>query len=286
MIIDTHCHLDLEEFDKDREEVIERALKIGSEKIITVGVDILSSQKAVELSQKYRSVFAAVGIQPEEIDKYIEETPCNHESIPDYKLNIDVNKKLTALAKSKRVVAIGEIGLDYRWLKKGSASAALEKDSPLEVQKEKQKDIFRRQLGLAVLMDLPVIVHNREADEDTLREIRRYKETKRLRGVIHCFTGSLEFAKKIIDAGFLLSFTGIITYPNAQELQKVVKEIPLDKIMVETDAPFLAPQAYRGRRNEPSFILEVTKKVAEIKNLNFEEICFNTSENAQRLFRI
>lgn len=270
MIIDSHAHLDMKDFDKDREEVIEEASKAGIEKIITVGVDIESSQKAVELSQKYGSVFAAVGIQPEETNRYIDD---------DLKLKTDTRNRLENLCQRKKIVAIGECGLDYRLIKGSSTSEE-------EIKKEKQKEILRMNLGLAILMNLPVIVHNREADEDTIREIRRYKETKRLRGVIHCFTGSLEFAKKIIDLGFLLSFTGIITYPNAQELQKVVKEIPLDKIMVETDAPFLAPQSYRGRRNEPAYVMEVIKQLAEIKKIKFEELCLATSENAQRLFRI
>ena len=140
-----------------------------------MGVDLESSEKALALAQKYESVFAAVGIQPEEIDKYFIEPSCNHESIHDYKLNIGINEKLTTLAKSKKVVAIGEIGLDYHWLKKESPSATLEKGPPLEIQKEKQKDVFRRQLGLAVLLDLPVIIHNRESDEDILRVSEKLK---------------------------------------------------------------------------------------------------------------
>jgi len=286
MIIETHTHLDMKEFDDDRSEIIERVGTLGVNKIITVGVDLESSEKALAFAQKYESVFAAVGIQPEEVDRYFTEASYNHESIHDFKLRVDISQKLDVLARHKKVVAIGECGLDYHNLKKEFPSAALGGDSFLEIQREKQKDIFRRQLGLAVLLDLPVIIHNREADEDTLLEIQRYRETKRLRGVIHCFTGDLKFAKEFLNLGFYISFSGIITFLSSEKLREVVKEIPLDKTLTETDSPFLAPQAYRGQRNEPAYVIEVVKKIAEIKNLKFEEVCLTTSENAQRLFRI
>lgn len=281
MIIDTHAHLDMKEFNSDRDEVIKRALEAGVEKIITVGVDLASSQKAVELSRKYGSVYAAVGIQPEEVDQYFDEN----------KLKMDVRVELEKLARNKparrrggKVVALGECGLDYYHLQKESPSE--EGNSLIKTEKEKQKGIFRRQLGLAVLLDLPVIVHNREADEDVMGEILRYKETKKLRGVFHCFTGPLDFARKIFDLGFLISFTGLITYPKNEELRKVVKEIPLDKMMVETDAPFLAPQSHRGQRNEPSFVVEVVKQIALIKGIDIEKVAEITTQNAQNLFRI
>ena len=270
MIIDTHAHLDVKEFDHDRNETIERTNTLGVKKIVTVGVDLESSEKALSLAQKYESVFAAVGIQPEEVDRYIDD---------NLKLKTDTRNRLENLCKRKKAVAIGECGLDYKLIKNSNISGE-------EVKKEKQREVFRMNLGLAILTDLPIVVHNREADEDTLREIRRYKETKRLRGVIHCFTGDLKFAEEFLNLGFYISFSGIITFLSSEKLRGVVKEIPLDKILTETDSPFLAPQAYRGQRNEPAYVIEVVKKIAEIKNLKFEEVCLTTSENAQRLFRI
>lgn len=280
MIIDTHCHLDLKEFDLDREAVVKNAAAAGVEKMISVGVDLKSSQRAVELSQKYPEVYAAVGIQPEEVRQYFEESP-DPQFLNPRKLKIDVRTELEKLALNKKVVAIGECGLDYHYLKKRSSS-----QEDLFLNQEKQKDIFRRQLGTAVLLDLPVIIHNREADEDLVNEILRYKNTGRLRGVFHCFTASLEFAQQVLDLGFYLSFTGIITYPNSTALRKVVEEIPLEKIMVETDSPFLSPQAHRGQRNQPAFVTEVVKTIAQIKNISVEEVSQTTSDNARRLFKL
>jgi TatD DNase family protein len=271
MIIDSHAHLDMKDFDKDRDEVVERAQAAGIEAVINPGVDLESSQKSVELTNKYPSVYAAVGVQPEEIDQYFDGD----------QIKIDIRVELEKLAGNKKIVALGECGLDYKYIREKSSSAKASEDL-----REKQKDIFRRQLGLAVLLDLPVIIHNREADEDILAEIERYKDTKKLRGVFHCFTGTLGFARKVLALGFLVSLTGIITYPDAQELREVVKKVPLEKIMVETDSPFLSPQPHRGHRNEPSFVVEVVKEIAKIKNLTFGEVTAVTSENARKMFRV
>lgn len=271
MIIDTHAHLDMERFDKDRDDVVDRASEAGVEIVINPGVDLKSSRKAVELSKRYKNIYVAVGIQPEEVDQYFN----------DDEIKTDIRPELESLAENKKVVAIGECGLDYKSVReryKNSAEANLEK--------EKQKDIFRRQLGTAVLLDLPLIIHNRESDEDILSEIQKYKETKKLRGVFHCFTGTIPFARMVLGAGFYISFTGIITYPNATELRKVVKEVPLENIMMETDSPFLPPQSHRGTRNEPIYVCEIVKEIAKIKNLAIEEVSRRTSENARRLFKI
>lgn len=287
LITDTHAHLDMKEFDSDRDEVIKRALENGVEKIIAVGVDLASSQKAVELSQKYEEIYAAVGIQPEEINQYFEEAPDPIFFNPR-KIKIDVRGELEKLAKNKKVVAIGECGLDYKYIREKGKSP-----EDQELEKEKQKDIFRRQLGTAVLLDLPVIIHNREADEDIMNEILRYKETKKLSGVFHCFTAearlsaeALAQAEKVLECGFLISFTGLITYPKNDELRKVIKEIPLEKILVETDSPFLAPQSHRGQRNEPSFVTEVINQIALIKGIDAEKVAEITTQNAKNLFGI
>lgn len=271
MIIDTHTHLDMKEFGADRDEVIKRALASGISKIITVGVDVESSEKAVDLSQKYPEVYAAVGIQPEEVDKYID---------AELKLKTDFRQDLEGLARIKKVVAIGEIGLDYKYIREKYMSTEEQNQ-----EKEKQKEIFRRQLGLAVTLDLPVIVHCREAEEDIITEIIRYKDTKKLRGVIHCFTGTEPFARKVLGCGFYISFSGIITFPSAKDLGEVAKEVPLDRILVETDSPLIAPQSHRGKRNEPAFVTEVVNQIAQIKGINEQKVSKITAQNAKELFR-
>lgn len=276
MIIDTHTHLDMKEFEPDRDEVIKRALASDVSKIITVGVDLESSKNAVELSQKYPEVYAAVGIQPEEVDKYIDD---------ELKLKTDFRHNLEELARNLKVVAIGECGLDHKYTREKYTSTREQ-----ELEYEKQKEIFRRQLGLAVTLDLPVIVHCREAEEDIITEVTRYKDTKKLRGVIHCFTvppnGGKPFARKVLNAGFYISFSGIITFPNAKDLREVAKEIPLDRILVETDSPFLAPQSHRSKRNEPTFVTEVVKQIAQIKGIDEQEVLGITTQNAKNLFGV
>lgn len=282
MIIDSHCHLDLKDFNPDRDEVINRAESCDVEIIINPGIDLESSRRAIELSQKYSGVYAAVGIQPEEVNQYFETEP-DPKFLNPAKIKIDVRTELTRLAQNGKVVAIGECGLDYKYI---SSKFGVQSSEKSGIEKEKQKDVFRRQLGTAVLLDLPVIIHNREADEDILAEIQRYTETKKLRGVFHCFTGTEPFARKILEHDFLISFTGLITYPKNDELRKVIKELPLEKIMVETDAPFLAPQNHRGDRNEPAFVTEVVKTIAEIKSLPPDEVSRITSQNTRRAFKI
>lgn len=276
MIIDTHSHMDMKEFDTDRYEVIKRAVASGVSKIITVGVDVESSKKAVELSQKYPEIYAAVGIQPEEIDSYINN---------DLELKSDFRQNLEELTKNEKVVAIGEIGLDYRYARNKVISNK-EIKSTEEMEILKQKEVFRRQLGLAVTLDLPVIIHCREAEEDIITEIKRYEPTRKLRGVIHCFTGTDPFARKVLEYGFYISFSGIITFPSAKNLREVAKEIPLDRTLVETDSPLIAPQSHRGERNEPAFVREVIEQIALVKRIGVEEVSKIITQNAKNLFRI
>ena len=189
-----------------------------------------------------------------------------------------------------KVVAVGEIGLDYKWAREhvtsNHKSVISNPEGTLEIEIEKQKEIFRRQLGLAVTLDLPVIIHCREAEEDVLAEIQRYEETKKLRGVIHCFTGTEPFARKVLDAGFYISFSGIVTFPNAGNLRELVKEIPLDRILVETDSPLIAPQIHRGERNEPAYVCDILKEVATAAGLKYDDASRVNSENANRLFNL
>lgn len=282
MAIDTHAHLDMKEFDADRDAVIKRAVENGVEKIIAVGIDLESSQKAVDLSKRYDEIYAAVGIQPEEVDQYFENKP-GTELLDPQKIRIDVRSEIEKLSKNKKVVAIGECGIDYKHIRE---KLRINNEELKNLEMEKQKDVFRRQLGTAVLVDLPVIIHNREAEEDIIKEILRYKDTGKLRGVFHCFTGTLEFAQRVIDLGFMISFTGLITYPKNDGLRKVIKEIPLEKMVVETDSPFLAPQPHRGERDEPFYLLEIIKEIAGIKGVNEEKVSQITTQNAKNLFRI
>lgn len=277
MIVDTHCHLDMNEFDSDREEVISRAINTGVGKLITVGVDLKSSQKAIEISKDFKNVYATVGIQPEEIGQYYKENSAE--------MGNDIRRDLEVLAKHPKVVAIGEIGLDYKFIQAGTPQPTSATRRVTEgLERERQRDIFRRQLGVSILLNLPVIIHSREADKDLVTELTKYKDTGRLKGVVHCFTGTLELARKIFDLGLLISFTGIITFPNAANLRNVIKELPLEKIMVETDSPLLAPQKHRGSRNEPSFINEIIQEISKIKRIDFQKVEEITTLNAIRLF--
>lgn len=252
MLIDTHAHIEMKEFDLDREEVIKRAKEAGVGYLISVGANLNGSKKAVELSERYENVYAAVGIHPHDV-KEMDETTI---------------QTLRELAKSPKVVAIGEIGLDYfkEW-------------SP----KERQIAKFRELLSLAKELDKPVIIHDRDAHEDTLRIL---KEERIKNGVVHCFSGDEEFAKEILKLGFYISFTGVITFPKAEEARKVVEAVPIERIMVETDCPYLAPVPHRGKRNEPAFIKEVAKTIAEVKELSFEDISRITTLNVKELFGI
>jgi TatD DNase family protein len=259
-LIDTHCHLEMEEFYGDLGAVIERADKNGVEKIITVGCSVEESHKSLALAQKHESVYAAIGLHPGGLTKKIENI-------------LDDLEKIEELAKEEKVVAIGEIGLEYRGLESDDDS------------KQKQKEIFLRQLSMAERLKKPVMIHCRGAYEDLIKILAGYKnEGGIISGVVHCFSGRLSQAKKLLELGLHLSFTGIITY--ARDYDTVIKETLLEKILLETDAPYLSPVPYRGQRNEPAYILEIAKRIAEIKGVSFEEAAEKTTENAQSLFNI
>ena len=252
MLIDTHIHLADGCYDKDRDVVIARAREEEVDYLIVVASDLESSKKCVKLTEEFKSLYAAVGVHPHEAKTVDENT----------------YSKLKELVKSKRVVAIGEIGLDYHY-----------NHSPREVQKE----VFRNQIRLAKELRLPIIIHHREALSDAIKIV---KEEKIRKGVFHCFSGSLEEAKEVISLGFYISIAGPVTFKNAKRLQELVKELPLDKLLIETDGPYLSPHPFRGKRNEPAYLKYIAEKIAELKGLSLDEIARTTTENAKKLFRL
>jgi TatD DNase family protein len=253
VLVDTHAHLDLKDFDNDREQVIERAAIAGVCRIINPGIDAESSKKAVSLAEKHGIVFAAAGIHPNNVAAA---SPGDMEII-------------AGLAKSERVFAIGETGLDF-----------YRNRSPREIQVQS----FREHLELAKKMNLPIIIHFRQVGRDGI-ELAGSERFKGLRGVFHCFSGTVEFALELIDMGFCIGFNGPLTYPNSDRVE-VAEAVPLERCLIETDSPFLTPQKYRGGRNEPSYVSEVAKKLAEIKNLDVEGVATVTERTAGALFGI
>jgi len=242
------------EFKKDLEQVIQRAMESGVEHIFTVGTEKKGWMRALEIAHSHPSVYAILGVHPHNAKEIDEET----------------YSTLRKLCRDEKVRAYGEIGLDfYRNL------------SPRDVQLRR----FREQIGLAKEIGLPVVIHDRQAHRETL-EILKSEKAGECKGIIHCFSGDYEMAKDCIEMGFYISVPGSITYKNAGGFQEVVKQIPLDSLLIETDAPFLAPVPFRGRRNEPSYVRYTAQKVAEIKKVPFEKVAEVTTENALRVYRL
>lgn len=261
MLIDTHAHLMFPEFKDDLENVLARAREAGLVKIVNVGCSKESSSQAVEMAKADPAdggdfLYATLGLHP------YDALDISDELLAKWEKWIIEDKKNVV----KKIVAIGETGLDYFKAKVGHAE---------------QRGAFRKQLKLASKVNLPVIIHNREADMECLEIL---KESAGARAVFHCFGSSLEFAEKVWEAGFMTSFTGIMTYPNAKDLRDVVKGVPLDKFMVETDCPYLAPQAYRGKRNEPAYVLETAKMIADIRSIELAEVEKLAVENSKKFF--
>ncbi len=254
MLIDTHAHLEMREFNDDRDDVIKRAKEAGVEYIITIGTTVESSRDAVLLAEKYDFIYAAVGIHPHEAKDILH---------PAYEV-------LRHFAQHKKVVAYGEIGLDY-----------YHEHTQRSVQQRKFRDMLRE----AKELKLPIIVHDRDAHEDTLRILKEEWDPA-LGGVMHCFSGDLSYAKQVMDLGFHISIAGPVTFPKAQALRDVVKQIPIEQLLVETDAPYLAPQKYRGKRNEPAYVRSTAEEIARVKGLSFDDVARITSFNAMQLFGI
>jgi len=259
MLIDTHAHLDYTDYDPDRAEVISRATEAGVTEIISIGTKIESSARALELAENFPNIWATVGIHP-----------CEADEAPD-----DGIERLRALAQSSRVVAIGEIGLDYHHLPEGAAAVA--------ANKERQADLFRRQLELTAELGLNAVIHQRDSWDDTLKILGEF--TGRVRGVFHCFGGTIEQAREVLALGHLVSFTGIVTFKNARQAQATAQDVPWDKFMVETDCPYLAPVPDRGKRCEPAHTRRVAEQIAQLRGVTLEEVATRTTETAREFFK-
>lgn len=258
MYIDSHSHIEMSDFDADREAVIQRALEAGVEIIVDVGdgeVAADSHAAAFKLADQYPFIYTTVGVHPHEARL----------------LDDELYRKLVELAQHPKVIAWGEIGLDYHY-----------DNSPREVQ----RDAFRRQLRLAREHKLPVVIHTREAEDDTLDILSEEWKGSGLGGVIHCFTGTRRFADAAVRLGFHISFSGVVTFKNAAELRETAQHLPIEKMLIETDSPFLAPVPHRGKRNEPAWVVETARCIAALRNLTAEDIGRITSVNFKRLFRL
>ena len=244
------------DFEADRPGVIQRATDAGVSHLITIGTDIEDSRKAVSIAESHDFIYASVGIHPHDV-KDITDTD-------------NFSDTIKHLASNKKVVALGETGLDYHYM-----------HSPAKIQQEH----FRLEINVAKSLGLPVIVHSREAKEDTL-QILKEENTGTTGGVLHCFSGDMEMANKAMEMGLYISFSGVITFKKAANILDIVKLIPLDRILIETDAPFLTPVPHRGRRNEPAYVKLVAEKIAEVKDISLEELGRAVMSNASRLFKI
>ncbi len=254
MLIDTHAHLDDARFNGDRDAMIARAREAGVDTFVTIGCDLATSRAAVELADRYPFVYAAVGVHPHEV-KHIGD---------------DWYDDLQRLAKHPKVVAYGEIGLDYHY-----------NYSPPKLQ----RDRFREQIGVARDLRLPIVIHTREAQDDTIAILKEEKAAE-VGGVFHCFSGDTWLAKDALDLEFFLSFSGVITFQNATMLRDIVKTVPMDRILVETDSPYLTPAPHRGKRNEPAYVRLVAERIAAIQGMTSDKVAELTSHNAHRVFRI
>ena len=256
MFIDSHAHLDSADFDADRPAVIERAKTAGVTRVLAIGSGTGPGTLdcAIKLAEAFEGLDASIGIHPHEAALATEE---------DFRL-------LAELAQHPAVIAWGEIGLDFHY-----------DHSPRDVQRE----VFARQLKLAAEQELPVILHTREAEEDTLKLLKENWGQPGIGGILHCYSGSLELAQAGLEMGFLISFSGMLTFPKARNVREVAEQVPMERLLIETDAPFLAPVPHRGKRNEPSFVVETAKAMAELKETSVEAIGRQTSENYRRLFK-
>ncbi|MEA4826750.1 MAG: TatD family hydrolase [Clostridium sp.] len=253
MIFDSHAHYDDESFDEDREQVIKELKENGIIGVLNCGASLKGAKDSLKLAEKYDFFYAAVGIHPENA----------------YELTDEAFEEIKQMTKNSKVRAIGEIGLDYYW----------DENPPKDVQKE----VFRRQMQLAKELNLPVVIHDREAHGDTLEIMKEFPEVK---GVLHCFSGSVEFARECLKLGYYIGFTGVVTFKNAKKVLEVAKEVPLDRLLVETDCPYMAPTPYRGKRNRSEYIKFIIEKVAEIKGLSTAEMENKTIKNTKNLLKI
>jgi TatD DNase family protein len=253
-LFDTHSHLNAPQLEEEIEAVIQRAKEAHVERIVIPGYDLAACERAVALAEKHEGLYAAVGFHPTDVRGLTQK---------DY-------ERLAEWSQLDHVVAIGEIGLDYHW------------DT---TTKEEQHEAFRRQIHLAKDLNMPIIIHDREAHADIVR-ILKEEGAKEVGGIMHCFSGSWEMAKECMHMNFMISFGGPVTFKNAKRPQEVAKQVPLDYLLIETDAPYLTPEPHRGKRNEPSYVVHVAEKIAALREMDFEELCEITWNNAERLFRL
>ena len=245
-IYETHAHLDFDDYKKDRDDILKSCFKAGVERIINIGIDVKSTQNGIDLSEKYPQIKATGGYHPSTVQEYDE-------------------SKLQALLKHKNIVALGEIGLDYYRLY-----------NPVDLQKK----VFEAQVKIAMDLNLPIVVHDREAHEDCMAILEKYNPVK---VVFHCFSGDVKFAEKVLNKGWFISITGVITYKNSS-LDQVVRIIPKEKLMIETDCPYLTPVPHRGKRNNPEYLIYVVQKIADILNVPPKVVAEQTFKNAEEFF--
>ena len=254
MIFDSHTHLNAEQFNEEIPETIARAHELGVTKMAVVGFDQPTIEKSLALSQKYDGIYSIIGWHPTEAGSYTKE------------IEAFIQERLT----QPKVVALGEIGLDYHWM---------------EDPKEVQSAVFRRQIAIAKEMHLPISIHTREAIEDTYQILKEEKITD-IGGIMHSFSGDGEWAKRFLELGMHISFSGVVTFKKALDVQEAAQVVPIDRLLVETDAPYLAPMPYRGKRNEPGYTRYVVEKIAELRQMSFEKVAKQTYINAEKLFNL
>ena len=264
-LIDSHCHLDLEQFDEDRSEILKRSDSAGVKIVVNPGIDLVHSRQALALAEEYKHIYAAVGVHPNSSGDFTSES----------------TRELRQLATHPKVVAVGEIGLDYHWDK---------------VEAAQQKEAFQQQLQLAIELNLPVIIHCREANDDVATLLRSWVAStefqqsalskRKFVGVLHAFSGDLVMAQEAYSWGFVLSLGGPVTFKNAKELHALVPNLRLDRLMLETDAPFLTPHPHRGQRNEPAHVALVNQRLAELFNISIEQMARQSTEVAREFFGI
>ena len=252
MLFDTHAHMDDRAFDEDRDALLASLPEQGIGLFMNPGCSLASSRNAVALAERYDYIYAAVGSHPDAADEV------NDQVLAEYR----------ALCKHEKVLAIGEIGLDYHYE---------------DIPRERQQAAFRAQMALAAELDLPVIVHEREAHEDGMRIV---EEFPRVKGVFHCYSGSAEMAKWLVSRGWYIGFTGVLTFKNARKAVETAASIPLERIVLETDCPYMSPEPFRGKRNDPGRLYRMAEKLAEIRGLSVEEIHAITTENGKKLYRM
>ena len=254
MLFDTHSHLNVKQFEQDEGKVIQRAKDNGVSKIAVVGFDYPTIEKAIELSKNYEGIYPIIGWHPTEAGSYSDE----------------VEEKLTKLVKKEKIIALGEMGLDYHWM-----------EDPKEIQIES----FRKQIQLAKKLKLPIVIHNRESTEDVYQVLKE-EDIQEIGGIMHSFNLSPEWLEKFLALGMHISFSGVLTFKNAPKVKESAQRVPLNRVLIETDAPYLSPEPHRGTRNEPSYVRFVAEELARLHDVSLEEIADITTKNAIELFKI